>query len=98
MHEYDNRYLWMNLKRIVGSHIANLQEKAECNRLFELGYLTPMLSETYSLENVAEAARLVQKNEHIGKVGVLCMAPETGLGVTDPVMREKIGEDRLKLV
>ncbi|GHE72240.1 crotonyl-CoA carboxylase/reductase [Streptomyces capitiformicae] len=97
-HQFDNRYLWMNLKRIVGSHIANLQEKAECNRLFELGYLAPMLSTTYSLENVAEAARLVQKNEHIGKVGVLCMAPEKGLGVTDPAMREKIGEDRLKLV
>ncbi|WP_055535004.1 crotonyl-CoA carboxylase/reductase [Streptomyces graminilatus] len=97
-HQFDNRYLWMNLKRIVGSHIANLQEKAECNRLFELGYLAPMLSTTYSLENVGEAARLVQQNEHIGKVGVLCMAPEKGLGVTDPAMREKIGEDRLKLV
>ena len=23
MHEYDNRYLWMNLKRIVASHFAN---------------------------------------------------------------------------
>src|SRR3954454_7650291 len=23
MHEYDNRYLWMNLKRIIGSHFAN---------------------------------------------------------------------------
>jgi crotonyl-CoA reductase len=23
MHEYDNRYLWMTLKRIVGSHFAN---------------------------------------------------------------------------
>ena len=26
MHEYDNRYLWMNLKRIVGSHFANYRE------------------------------------------------------------------------
>ena len=36
-HQYDNRYLWMNLKRIIGSHVANLQEQAECNRLFRAG-------------------------------------------------------------
>ena len=33
MHEYDNRYLWMNLKRIVGSHFANYREAWEANRL-----------------------------------------------------------------
>src|SRR5690606_27602374 len=38
-HRYDNRYLWMNLKRVVGSHIANLQEQTECLRLFEQGRL-----------------------------------------------------------
>ncbi|HYU84360.1 MAG TPA: crotonyl-CoA carboxylase/reductase, partial [Kribbellaceae bacterium] len=29
MHEYDNRYLWMNLKRIIGSHFANYREAWE---------------------------------------------------------------------
>ncbi|MGW2421022.1 crotonyl-CoA carboxylase/reductase [Streptomyces sp. NPDC001709] len=94
-HHFDNRYLWMNLKRIVGSHAANLQEQAECNRLFRLGHLSPVLSEVFPLTEVGEAARLVQKNRHIGKVGVLCLAPEEGLGVTDPVLREKIGAARL---
>lgn len=32
-HEYDNRYLWMSLKRIVGSHFANYREAWEANRL-----------------------------------------------------------------
>ncbi|MFB7953561.1 crotonyl-CoA carboxylase/reductase [Streptomyces sp. NPDC056045] len=94
-HRFDNRYLWMNLKRIIGSHAANLQEQAECNRLFELGKLVPVLSEVHSLENVAEAARRVQTNRHTGKVGVLALAPHTGLGVTDPARRERIGADRL---
>jgi crotonyl-CoA reductase len=94
-HHFDNRYLWMNLKRIIGSHAANLQELWECLRLFDLGKLVPTLSSVYPLEEVAEAARLVQTNGHLGKVGVLCMAPEPGLGVTDPVMRAKIGESRL---
>ncbi|WP_019070820.1 crotonyl-CoA carboxylase/reductase [Streptomyces hokutonensis] len=94
-HHFDNRYLWMNLKRIIGSHAANLQEQAECNRLFRLGRIAPTLSEVYPLSETAEAARLVQQNRHIGKVGVLCMAPETGLGVTDPELRARLGEARI---
>ncbi|MEU3855108.1 crotonyl-CoA carboxylase/reductase [Streptomyces sp. NPDC029554] len=86
-HHFDNRYLWMNLKRIVGSHAANLQEQWECNRLFRLGRLTPVLSEVYPLDQVGEAARRVQRNEHVGKVGVLCLAPKPGLGVTEPELR-----------
>ncbi|MFI8933697.1 crotonyl-CoA carboxylase/reductase [Streptomyces sp. NPDC053474] len=86
-HHFDNRYLWMNLKRVVGSHAANLQEQWECNRLFRLGRLAPVLSDVYPLEKVGEAAALVQRNEHLGKVGVLCLAPEPGRGVTDPERR-----------
>ncbi|MGW1667008.1 crotonyl-CoA carboxylase/reductase, partial [Streptomyces microflavus] len=37
MHEYDNRYLWMSLKRIVGSHFANYREAWEANRLVAKG-------------------------------------------------------------
>lgn len=94
-HQFDNRYLWMNLKRIVGSHAANLQEQWELNRLIRLGHLSPVLSDVYPLAEAAEAARLVQRNRHIGKVGVLCLAPEEGLGVTDPEKRAVIGAERL---
>ncbi|MCJ0871907.1 crotonyl-CoA carboxylase/reductase [Streptomyces sp. AP-93] len=94
-HTFDNRYLWMNLKRIIGSHAANLQEQWECNRLFRLGMLTPILSEVHALKDTAEAARRVQLNRHTGKVGVLALAPEAGLGITDPGLRARIGEERL---
>lgn len=97
-HQYDNRYLWMKLKRIVGSHVANLQEQWEANRLFGLGKVVPMLSTVYSLNDVGEAARLVQRNQHVGKVGVLCMAPGEGCGVTDPELRAQIGEDQIRLL
>jgi crotonyl-CoA reductase len=95
-HTFDNRYLWMKLKRIVGSHIANLQEMTECLRLFERGSLVPVVSEVYPLAEVGEATRLVQLNRHIGKVGVLCLAPEAGLGVTAPELRARIGEDAMR--
>ena len=44
MHEYDNRYLWMNLKRIIGSHFANYREAWEANRLIAKGKIHPTLS------------------------------------------------------
>ncbi len=89
MHQYDNRYLWMNLKKIVGSHFANYRESWEANRLISKGMIHPTLSRTYALEDVGQAALDVHKNAHQGKVGVLCLAPEEGLGVRDTEMRDK---------
>jgi crotonyl-CoA reductase len=96
-HEYDNRYLWMRLKRIIGSHGANYQESVESNRLLELGLVVPTLSRLYPFDQVGQATRAVQVNEHEGKVGVLCMAPREGMGIEDPLLREQIGEDKLRL-
>ncbi|WP_328338865.1 crotonyl-CoA carboxylase/reductase [Streptomyces violaceus] len=96
-HTYDNRYLWMRLKRIIGSHGANLHEQCEVNRLITMGSVVPALSKTYPLAEVGAAARVVQTNQHIGKVGVLCLAPRPDLGVTDPEARARMGEERLRL-
>ncbi len=97
MIEYDNRHLWMKLKQIVSSHFANYGEAWLMNRLIDRGAIQPALSATYSLEEVGEAARLVHHNEHEGKLGVLCLAPEAGLGITDQEKRERIGEDRITM-
>ncbi len=88
LHEYDNRYLWMNLKRIVGSHFANYREAYEANRLIDRGLIHPTLSKSYAMEQAGQAAYDVHRNLHQGKVGVLCLAPEDGLGVRDRNKRE----------
>ncbi len=88
MHEYDNRYLWMHLKRIIGSHFANYREAWEANRLISKGLVHPTLSKTYPLDQTGQAAWEVHRNLHQGKVGVLCLAPEEGLGVRDHAKRE----------
>jgi crotonyl-CoA reductase len=89
MHEYDNRYLWMNLKRIISSHFANYRESWEANRLVAKGKIHPTLSRTYRLEETGQAALDVHHNLHQGKVGVLALAPEEGLGVLDEELRAK---------
>ncbi len=89
LHQYDNRYLWMHLKRIVGSHFANYREAWEANRLIARGRIHPTLSKAYPLDQTGQAAWEVHRNAHQGKVGVLCLAPGEGLGITDPELRDR---------
>jgi crotonyl-CoA reductase len=89
LHEYDNRYLWMSLKRIIGSHFANYREAWEANRLMQRAKIHPTLSRTYPLADTGQAAYDVHRNTHQGKVGVLCLAPEEGLGVRDHELRAR---------
>ncbi|MGW3997569.1 crotonyl-CoA carboxylase/reductase [Amycolatopsis sp. NPDC004772] len=89
MHQYDNRYLWMNLKRIIGSHFANYRESWEANRLIAKGLIHPTLSKTYALEETGQAALDVHRNAHQGKVGVLALAPQEGLGIRNEEKRAK---------
>ena len=89
MHQYDNRYLWMNLKRILSSHFANYREAWEANKLIDKGLIHPTVSKVYKLEDTGQAALDVHRNAHQGKVGVLTLAPEEGLGVRDAEKRAK---------
>ncbi|MDG4807554.1 crotonyl-CoA carboxylase/reductase [Micromonospora sp. WMMD1120] len=89
VHEFDNRYLWMHLKRIVGSHFANYREAWQANRLIVRGRIHPTLSRSYPLAEVGSAVDDVFHNRHHGKVGVLCLAPTEDSGVTDPSTRSR---------
>jgi len=95
MVEFDNRHFWMKLKRLIASHFANYHEAWEANRLISRGAIQPLLSAVYPLADTGEAAFQVHKNQHEGKIGVLCLAPSEGLGIDDPELRAKVGEDRI---
>jgi crotonyl-CoA reductase len=88
--EYDNRYLWMMLKTLKGCHFANYREAWAANQLIAEGKIHPTLSKVFPLAQTGEAAYQVHHNLHEGKLGILCLAPEEGLGVTDPEMRERL--------
>ncbi|MCA1835948.1 MAG: zinc-binding dehydrogenase, partial [Actinobacteria bacterium] len=62
--------------------------KEEANRLIAKGKVHPTLSRVYPLEQTGQAAHDMHRNIHQGKVGVLCLAPEEGLGVRNPELRE----------
>jgi crotonyl-CoA reductase len=89
LHQYDNRHLWMRLKRILGSHFANYNEAWAANDLVNLGMIHPILSKTYPLDEAAQGAYEMHHNLHAGKIGILVGAPEEGLGVVDEAKRAK---------
>ncbi|MFG1811958.1 crotonyl-CoA carboxylase/reductase, partial [Streptomyces sp. NPDC049040] len=79
--------------KIIGSHFANYREAWEANRLIAKGRIHPTLSRVYALEETGRAASEVHRNQHYGKVGVLCLAPEEGMGVRDEEMRARHLDD-----
>jgi crotonyl-CoA reductase len=97
MVEFDNRHFWMKLKRLIASHFANYAEAWQANRLVDMGRIQPLLSAVHPLEEVGEAALKIHRNEHEGKVGILCLAPQEGLGIDDREKRERIGEDKITI-
>ncbi len=97
MVEFDNRHFWMKLKRLIGSHFANYSEAWQANRLIDQGKIQPLLSAVYPLEGAGEAALKIHRNEHEGKIGILCLAPTEGLGIDDPEKRDRIGEDKITI-
>lgn len=96
-HSYDNRYLWMHVKSIIGSHGATYHEAWKANDLVCQGVITPVLSRTYPLSDAIAGVECMRGNRHVGKISVLCLAPREGLGIERPEMRVRIGEDRLSL-
>jgi crotonyl-CoA reductase len=97
MVEFDNRHFWMKLKRLLSSHFANYAEAYAANRLVAQGRIQPLLSAVHPLTDVGVAARSIHRNEHEGKIGVLCLASREGLGIDDPEKRERVGEEKITL-
>lgn len=94
-HVFDNRYLWQTVKTIIGSHGANYFEAMQTARLICKGCLHPVLSRVFPLEKVSEAVSLMHKGRHVGKLGILNIAPHEGLGIRNHELRERIGEATL---
>ena len=100
MIEYDNRHLWMKLKSIVARATSpttrrrgrptSSSPRARSSPCSRAGVLR--------LDETGEAAyERAQQRCTEGKLGVLCLAPEEGLGIDDPEFREQVGEDKITL-
>jgi crotonyl-CoA reductase len=88
-HIYDNRFLWMNVRSIIGSHGGTFEESWAANQLSCRAMIHPTIWSVVDLDRVGEAVATMHRNEHVGKVGVLCLAEAPGQGVRDPQTRAR---------
>ncbi len=96
-HVFDNRYLWQSVKSIIGSHGANYVEAMNAVRLAQKGSITPVLSRVFPFEEARDAVHLVHSRGNVGKIGLLCLSPEEGLGILNQELRERIGEEKINI-
>jgi crotonyl-CoA reductase len=66
----DLRYLWMNAKRVIGSHISNEQEAADANRLVCEGKIKPIATKVISFAEIPHYLDQLHAGRTIGKVAV----------------------------
>lgn len=95
-HLYDNRYLWMYGKRIIGSHCASWNEAARANDLICRGVIMPELSCAFPLERFDDAVAMLN-SDHVGKIAILCNASSADDGIEDTVLRNEIGERKFRI-
>lgn len=67
---FDVRYLWLQRKRIQGSHYANAEDCNELNQLVMDGKIKPVLYETVSLEDLPIALQKMYDNTHQGNTAI----------------------------
>ena len=83
----DARYLWMNQKRVQGSHFANLLQASAANQLMVERRLDPCMSEVFSWNQIPDAHIKMQKNQHKpGNMAVLVCAQREGLRSFEDVL------------
>ncbi len=83
----DARYVWMNQKRIQGSHFAHLKQASAANRLMIERRIDPCMSEVFPWDEIPAAHLKMLHNEHRpGNMAVLVQAPKTGLRTLEDVI------------
>ncbi len=68
MSQIDLRYLWMELKRIIGSHFANKKEAEEAASLIFEGKVKPLIHSNNKINKLGEMADKLHSEDISGKI------------------------------
>lgn len=83
--QFDVRHLWMHQKSILGSHFANHLECKQANELVHQKKIRPVLSSTWTFDQVAQVHQEMYENKHSGNMAVLVQAPRQGCRTAEEV-------------
>ncbi|MEM9068562.1 MAG: crotonyl-CoA carboxylase/reductase [Myxococcota bacterium] len=76
---FDVRHLWMQQKRIIGSHFADADSARRANRLVQQGSVKPVMTKLFQWNEIADAHQQMYENKLHGTVSCLVGAPLPGL-------------------
>ncbi|HJK92253.1 MAG TPA: crotonyl-CoA carboxylase/reductase [Polyangiaceae bacterium LLY-WYZ-15_(1-7)] len=76
---FDVRHLWMQQKRIIGSHFADADSSQRANRLVQQGLVRPVMTKLFTWDEIANAHQEMYENKLHGTVSALVGAPKPGL-------------------
>ena len=74
--EYDNRYLWMESKSIIGCHFANPLESRKANQLVVDRKIKPFVSSCHPFSESDKAIERFESNQGFGKIVVEVLSEE----------------------
>ena len=66
----DIRYIWMEMKKIIGSHFCNLQEAIEANELISNNIIKHEPSKIIEFKSIPEYLDKIDKRSSLGKIAV----------------------------
>ncbi len=64
----DMRYLWMSLKKIIGSHFANYNEATEASKLVFDGKIKPLIHSVNKISKLPKMIDTMHNNDSHGKI------------------------------
>lgn len=68
--QIDIRYIWMEMKKLIGSHFCNLKEAEEANQLIADGSIIHKPSNIISFNEIPNYLRLMDERKSLGKIAV----------------------------
>jgi crotonyl-CoA reductase len=66
----DIRYIWMEMKKIIGSHFCNLQEAKEANELISNNIVKHVPSKIIEFKSIPDYLDKIDKRSSLGKIAV----------------------------
>ncbi len=66
----DIRYIWMEMKKLIGSHFCNHEEAYNASELINQGYIKHVPSEILEFKNIPKGLDMISQRKSFGKISI----------------------------
>ena len=66
----DIRYIWMEMKKLIGSHFCNHEEAYNASELINQDYIKHVPSEILEFKNIPKGLDMISQRKSFGKISI----------------------------